>query len=105
MYKVNGDTRWWDEILQKMNNVRPTLDLFEGRKEDIPIRNQMIKCHMIFYVKAGGEFWRNSRLIVGGHMTTAPTSVTYSSVVSRDSVRIALVVAVLNGLNILACDI
>eukprot|EP00980_Cylindrotheca_fusiformis_P015627 scaffold4484_cov57-Cylindrotheca_fusiformis.AAC.1 len=30
---------------------------------------------------------------------------TYSSVVSRDSVRIALTIAALNGLDILACDI
>ena len=38
-------------------------------------------------------------------MTTAPTSITYSSVVSRDSVRIALTIAALNGLDILAFDI
>ena len=30
---------------------------------------------------------------------------TYASVVSRDSVRIALTIAALNGLDILACDI
>ena len=31
--------------------------------------------------------------------------VTYSSVVSRDSVRIALTIAALNGLKVMACDI
>ena len=41
----------------------------------------------------------------GGHTTTAPASITYFSVVSRDSVRIALTIAALNGLNILACGI
>ena len=34
-----------------------------------------------------------------------PTSVTYSSVVSRDSVRIALTIASLNSLEVSACDI
>ena len=38
-------------------------------------------------------------------MTEVPTNLTYSSVVSRDSVRIALTVAALNGVDILACDI
>ena len=38
-------------------------------------------------------------------MTELPSSITYSSVVSRDSVRIALTIAALNDLSILACDI
>ena len=65
----------------------------------------MIKCHIIFDVKLGENFRQKARLVGGGHMTTAHTSVTYSSVVSRDPVRISLMVAALNGLNILACDI
>ena len=35
--KANGDTRWWDAILQEMKNVRPAFEVFEGRKEDLPI--------------------------------------------------------------------
>ena len=103
--KENGDTRWWEAILQEMANVRPAFELFEGSKEDLPIGYQQIKCHMIFDIKLGENFRRKARLVGGGHMTTAPTSITYSSVVSRDSVRIALTVAALNGLDILACDI
>ena len=38
-------------------------------------------------------------------MTEAPASLTYSSVVSRESVRIAVTVAVLNGLDVLVADI
>ena len=44
-------------------------------------------------------------MVAGGHMTTSPSSLTYSSVVSRDSVSIALAIAALNGLSTLACDI
>ena len=44
-------------------------------------------------------------MVAGGHTTTTPSSITYSSVVSRDSVRIALTIAALNGLKVRACDI
>jgi len=43
--------------------------------------------------------------VAGGHTTTTPSSITYSSVVARDSVGIALTIAALNGLSILSCDI
>ena len=77
---------------------------FEKRKKDIPIGYQHIKCHMFFDVKLGENFNRYARLLGGGHMTTAPDSMTYSSVVSRDSVQISLTISALNDLNILACD-
>ena len=38
-------------------------------------------------------------------MTTTPASLTYSSVVSRDSVRIASLIAALNDLKVMVCDI
>ena len=41
----------------------------------------------------------------GGHTNTTSASITYSSIVSRYSVIIALKIAALNGLEILACDI
>ena len=60
---------------------------------------------MIFDIKLGNNFSRKSRLVGGGHTTTAPSSITFSSVVSRDSFRIALTILALNNLDILACDI
>jgi hypothetical protein len=38
-------------------------------------------------------------------MTETPASITYSSVVSRDSVRLAYLIAALNDLEIIACDV
>ena len=101
--KENGDTLWWDAIMKEMKNVRTAFEVFDKRKEDIPIGYQQIKCHIIFDVKLGENFSRKARLVGGGHTTTAPASITYSSVVSRDSVRIALTIAALNDLDILAC--
>ena len=44
-------------------------------------------------------------MVAGGHTTETPAALTYASVVSRDSVRIALTIAALNDLKICACDI
>jgi len=60
---------------------------------------------MIFDIKMNGSFTRKARLVADGHKTKPPTSITYSSVVSRDSVRIALTIASLNSLEISSCDI
>ena len=60
---------------------------------------------MIFDIKLGENFRRKARLVGGGHQMVTPASITYLSVVSRDSVRIALTVAALNDLDILTCNI
>ena len=100
-----GNTLWWDAICKEMKNVRPAFKVFEGDEHHLPSGFQEIKCHMIFDVKIGENFRRKARLVAGGHTTDAPATLTYSSVVSRDSVRIALTIAALNGLEVMACDI
>ena len=81
-----GSTLWWDAICKEMKNVRPTFEVFEGGIEWLPSGYQEIKCHMIFDVKIGENFCRKARLVAGGHTTEAPAMLTYSLVVSRDSV-------------------
>ena len=78
---------------------------FDGDEEDLPPEFQFIKCHMIFDIKMGENFSRKARMVAGGHMTDTPATITYSSVVSRDSVRIAFLYAALNDLKVFACDI
>jgi hypothetical protein len=58
---------------------------------------------MVFDIKM--DFTRKARLVAGGHVTDPPVSIMYSTVVSRESVRIAFLIAALNDLNILAADI
>ena len=103
--RKNGNTLWWDAICKEMRNVRPGFEIWEKSQGDIPIGYQEIKCHIVFDVKMGENFRRKARFVAGGHLTETPTSLTYSSVVSRDSVRIALLIAALNDLNVSACDI
>ena len=101
----NGNTYWWDAVLKEMKNLRPAFKVWEKNKEDIPPGYQQIKCHLIFDVKMGENF-RKARFVAGGHTTEVTDSlITYSSLVSRDSVRIALTIAGLNGLKVMACNI
>ena len=60
---------------------------------------------MIFELKLGENFRIKAQLVGGGHTTTAPSSITYLYVVSRDSVQITLSISALNGLEIFAYDI
>ena len=101
----NGNTLWWDAICKEMKNVRVAFDVFEGEEKDILPGFQEVKCHMISDIKMGENFRRKAQMVAGGNTTEAPSSITYSSVVSRDSVRIALTIAALNILDVLACDI
>ena len=66
---------------------------------------QQITGHIIFDIKLGKGFRRKARFVGDGHKTKPPSSITYSSVLSRDSVRIMLLVAALNNLDIQGADI
>jgi hypothetical protein len=102
----NGNTLWWDTILKEMKNVRPAFEVWEKLIDEIPPGYQQIKCHLIFDVKMGENFHHKARFVAGGHTTEVPDSlITYLSVVSRDSVSIALMIAALNDLKVMACDI
>ena len=101
----NGGNKLWEDTSKKeMLNVRPAFEVYEGDVKKL-VGYQKITCHVIWDVKLGEGFRRKARLVAGGHTTEAPPSITYSSVVSRDSIRIALTIAALNELSILACDI
>jgi hypothetical protein len=71
--------------------------------ENIPIGYKKIPLRMIFDVKM--DVTRKTRLVAGGHVTEVLSNLTYSSVVSCDSVRIIFLLAALNDLDILAADI
>jgi hypothetical protein len=103
--KENGNTLWWEAICKEMKNVRPAFEVWEKDLSELPPGYQEITCHMIFDIKMGENFRRKARFVADGHKTKTPAAMTYSSVVSRDSVRIALTLAALNGLEVLACDI
>jgi hypothetical protein len=110
--KGTGTDFWWQAIQKEMKKVMIAFDydesvtpeqIQEGLSKGDYVGFQEIKCHMIFDVKM--DLTRKARFVAGGHMTEPPASITYSSVVSHDSVRLAFLLAALNDLDILACDI
>jgi hypothetical protein len=105
-------TDFWRKALGKeMSKVKVawksaegvTLEQARSGKEPSMIGFQEIRCHVIFDVKM--DFTRKARFVAGGHTTDTPGSITYSSVVSRDSVRLAFLIAGLNDLDVLAGDV
>ncbi len=100
--KATRTTFWHDAIQKEMRNNRLAFQFLESG-EEIPIGYKWIRCHLIFDVKM--DFTRKARFVAGGHMTDPPPEITYSSVVSRDSIRIAFLLAALNDVNLLATDI
>jgi hypothetical protein len=69
-----------------------------------PPAYQEIRCHMIFDVKIE-DFRLNARFVAGGHTADTPHAMTFASVVPRESVRIALILASLNHLDVKMDDI
>jgi hypothetical protein len=91
--KANDNTLWMDALAKEMGNTKVAFNILEDGVRS-PIDHQFVKCHIIWDVKME-NFRRKARLVAGGHMTTAPAAITYASVVSRESVRIALTLAAL----------
>ena len=88
-----------------MKNIRVAFEVYEGSIDNLSPGYQEVNSHIIFDIKKGQNFRKKARIVAGGYQTISLTTLTYSSIVSRDSVRIALILAALNGLQVLACDI
>jgi len=100
--RETNTTFWFDAIQKEMKNVKVAFKFLEPG-ERVPVGYKWIRCHLIFDVKM--DFTRKARYVAGGHMTDPPSTLTYSSVVSRDSVRIGFLLAALNDLELLAADV
>ena len=59
---------------------------------------------MIFDVKME-DFRQKARLVASGHRTKAPATITYASMVSRETVCLALTIVSLNDLKVKVGDV
>jgi hypothetical protein len=101
--KKNGNTFWADAIAKETKDICVAFKiLLDGLSA--PIGYQKIPCHMIFDIKME-DFQSKARLVAGGHMTKAPATSTYVSVVSCETVHIALLMAALNDPNVKVGDV
>ena len=72
--------------------------------EEVTIGYTYVRCHMIFDVKM--VYCRQkARLVAGEHMTDTPATMTYTRVVSRETVCLALVVSELTDLEVKCRDV
>jgi hypothetical protein len=99
--KETGTTFWQKAIEKEIGTIEVAIEFPEDNKA--PIGYQRIDCHMIFDVKMTLE--RKARFVAGGHQTEPTKDITFASVVSRDSIRLAFLVAALNDLDILSADV
>ncbi len=96
--KKNGNIFWADAIAKEMKDVCVAFKiLLDG--QSAPIGYQKIPCHMIIDINME-DFRCKVRLVADGHMTKAPATITYASVVSCETVRTALLMAALNDLDV-----
>ena len=101
--KENGNTLWQDAIAKEMANVRVAFKILNDGEEPPPGYTHM-GTHMVFEIKLDG-FRRKARMVGDGHTVDAPAVMTYASVVSRETVRVALTMAALNDLEVKASDV
>jgi hypothetical protein len=97
-----NNTLWQDAIKKEMKIIMPAVKILEEGTIS-PIGYQQIPCHIVFDVKM--DFTRKARFVAGGHVTHPPSTQTYASVVSRESVRIALLLASINDMDVMSADI
>jgi hypothetical protein len=102
--RENGNTLWMDAVKMDVKNVRIAFEDFDGESKTL-VGYTQITGILAFDVKLGEHFRRKARYCADGHRTGGPASVTYSTVVSSDSVHILLVIAALNELDILGAGV
>ena len=106
-----GTDFWRRALAKEMTKVKvawktaedTTPDQVRAGKAHSLIGYSEIKRHVVFDVKM--DLTRKGFFVAGGHQTKTPGAITYSSVVSHDSIRNAFLITGLNDLDVLAGDI
>ena len=105
--KMNGDSKWAEAIKKEMDALA-RLHCFKFMPPNHKLNKsdgwQFAPLHMIFEIKQQ-DLRHKARFVVGGHVVDASQYVTYSSTIQNISVRLLMLVAVQNGLDLMAGDI
>ena len=103
--KIDDETsssHWRDALTREAKTVLPALKILD-KNESVPPGYKYIELLTIFDIKM--DLTRKARICARGDQTETPSSITYASVVTRESIRIAFVLASLNDLEILSADV
>ena len=104
-YKIdtaNGNHFWRNAINREMGNLKVAFDI-QHNGQAPPQGYTKASGHLVFDVRMTLE--RKARWVKDGHRTPEPEHSTFAGVVSRESIRIALTYAALNGLPVYGADI
>jgi hypothetical protein len=99
----NGNTLWTDAITKELKGVCIAFKFLDPSDPD-SVGYQKICCHMVFDIKME-DFCQKARCVAGGHVTKAPVTITYTSVATRESVQLVLMIAALNDLKVKTRDV
>jgi hypothetical protein len=100
--RINGNTLWIDALKLEMHNVGVAFEVLEDGKS-AQQGWKKASGHIIWDLKMG--FSSKTRWALDGHKLPTPEESTYAGVVSRESVKITMTYAALNGLEVCAVDI
>jgi hypothetical protein len=102
--KHNGNTRWQDAELTELSQLMEYKTLRDMGTGHVHLPDyQFIKCHIIYAVKHDGR--HKAHFVAGGHLTAEPVESVYSGVVSIRGLRLVMLLAELNGLEIYTADV
>ncbi|KAI2506427.1 Reverse transcriptase (RNA-dependent DNA polymerase) [Fragilaria crotonensis] len=97
-------TDFWEKAIEKeIRNVFPAFEFLKTDDAQVPPGFQFVETYFVFDIKM--DLTRKARLVARGSMTEATKEETFASVVSRDTVRLFFLLAALNDLDVLSCDI
>ena len=88
----------------EMINNRCDFKNYDGENSEV-IAYEDITGYLILDVKLSKNFRRKARFIAVGHQVETPASIKDSTVVSRDSIRILMLAAALNDLDVMGADV
>ena len=75
----------------------------KGNNEKVPNVYERIPRFLVFDVKH--DLKRKTRYVAGGHVANPPKEYIYSGVIDHESVRIGMILAEHNGLEVMATDL
>ncbi len=101
--KRTGTDFWKKAIEKEIRNVFPVFEFLKSDNNQVPPGFQFVETYFVFDIKM--DLKRKARLVARGSMTEATKEETFASVVSRDTVRLFFLLAALNDLDVLSCDI
>ena len=99
----NGNTKWGDAMKSEIDSLNEFNTFKDHGKVPYVDGFKRIVVHFVFAVKH--DLRHKARLVAGGHLTNPTTEGSYSGVVSLRSLRIALVSAELNDLQVMVGDV